>query len=348
MALFGGKKKSSVGIDIGTSSIKIAELSQKTGGGVELTNYGEYSADAGSTLHSSSVKLSATEASSIIQQIMQEAKIVETGVAMSVPIFSGFSTLISLPNMPDEELEQTISFEAKKYIPLPLTEVQFEWVRVSNNGDKGQEKNADVLIVAVTNELINKYSSIAKLSNLELKYLELDVFSLARSLLAKDDRSVLIVDIGSQTSILSIVDGAWPVFTRSIDVSGAEFSKVISSSLGIDFARAEEMKKEEGVNVGEGIILPLLDSIFSEGKRIINDYAAKKSGSKVILNKVIVSGGSAMMPGLLDYAKKTLGKEVVIGFPFHDIIYPKILEPTLRELAPTFDVAVGLALRELK
>jgi len=346
MALFGGKKKTSLGIDIGTSSIKIVELASRDGSKIELTNYGEYDASAGSALHSSSVKLSSAEAANIIKQIMLEAKIAGVEAAMSVPIFSGFSTTISMPNIPDAELEQAITYEAKKYIPLPLSEVQFEWVRISNNGSL-KEENAEVLIVAVTNELINKYNSIAKLSNLALKYLELDVFSLARSLLVNGGEPVLIIDIGAQTTILSIVSGRWPVFTRSIDVSGAEFSKVLSSSLGIDLLRAEEMKKKIGVNSGDGLLFPLLDSIFMEGKRMIGEYAGRNN-SKGATGKVIISGGSARMPGLLEYAKKTFGENVSIGFPFHDIMYPKVLEPVLKEIAPKFDVAVGLALRDFR
>jgi len=346
MALFGEKKKVSIGIDIGTSSIKIVELTSFDKGKIALTNYGEYDGGIGSALDSSSIKLSAQEASDIIKQIMSEARIVGTEAAMSVPIFSGFSTTIYMPNMPDAEFEQAVIYEAKKYIPLPLSEVQFEWVRI-NNGSKDRTGKAEILIVAVTNELINKYNNIANLSGLALKYLEIDIFSLARSLLSLEDEQALIVDIGSQTTILSIVSGSWPVFTRSIDISGAGFSRLLSSSLGVDLLRAEEMKKESGVNVGDGILLPLLDSIFVEGKRIVNEYSGH-NGSKRELNKVIISGGSARMPGLLDYAKKFFGEKVLIGFPFHDIIYPKVLEPVLKEIASKFDVAVGLALRDFR
>ena len=77
------------------------------------------------------------------------------------------------------------------------------------------------------------------------------------------------------------------------------------------------------------------------------EYAGRNT-SKGAASKVIISGGSARMPGLFEYAKKTFGENVSIGFPFHDIIYPKVLEPLLKEIAPKFDVAVGLALREFR
>ncbi len=346
MALFGGRKKKSIGIDIGTSSIKIVELTSSDGSRIELTNYGEYETGVGSALHASSVKLSAVETASIIKQVMREAKIAGVEAAMSVPIFSGFSTTIFMPTMPDAELEQAVAYEAKKYIPLPLSEVQFEWVR-TNNDVADKKAKAEILIVAVTNELIDKYNNIAKLSDFTLKYLELDIFSLARALLTDEDAQALIINIGSQITILSITSGLWPVFTRTIDFSGAEFSKLLSSSLGIDFLKAEEMKKKLGVNAGEGILMPLLDSIFMESKKVISEWASRNTNQTGV-RKVIISGGSSMMPGLLDYAKKIFGENVAIGFPFHDIIYPKVLEPVLKEIAPQFAVAVGLALRDFR
>jgi type IV pilus assembly protein PilM len=333
------KKESSLGVDIGTSSIKIVELKEGSGGKVELTNYGEGVVRSDVVLQSSSSKLSVAQASDIIKQVIQTANIKETKAIMSLPVFSGFSTVISLPQMSDPELDQAVLYEAKKYIPLPLSEVQFEWVKINS------AKNINILIVAVTNELINKYNEIAKLSGLTLSYLELDTFSLARSLVGKHEGSSLIINIGSRNTTLSIVEGEWPILTRNLDVSGFEFSKVIAGSLGVDFARAEDRKKGDGINAGDGVLLPLLDSIFLEGRRMISENS---SPDRMPVNKIVISGGSSRMPGLLAYASKSIGQEVVMGFPFNGIIYPEALKPILQELAPSFDVAVGLALREFK
>jgi type IV pilus assembly protein PilM len=346
MSLFKGKKRVSVGIDVGTASVKIVELSQKDGRGIELTNYGEYNSSVGSVIKSNAAIISIGEISDITKQVLEEAKIKEINVSMAIPIMAGFTTLISLPSMSNEELEQAVIYEAKKYVPLPLSEVQFEWVKIGE-GEKRKDSasKSDVLIVAVTNELVNKYHNIASISGLELKFLELDVFSLARSLIAPDDESTLIINMGAQTTALAIIERGWPVFTRTIEFSGLEFSKVLASSLGIDLARAEQMKIKEGINAGEGILHPLIDSILTEGDRMISDYFSKR---KVSTKRVKLCGGSARMTGLIDYTKKHTDKEISIGNPFHDIIYPKVLSKTLEELAPGFDIAVGLALREFK
>jgi len=333
------KKESSLGVDIGTSSIKIVELKDGSKDKIELTNYGEGVVRADVVLQSSSSKLSVAQASDIIKQIIKTANIKETRAVMSLPAFLGFSTLISLPEMSEAELDQAVLYEAKKYIPLPLSEVQFEWVKINS------AKKTSILIVAVTNELINKYHEIAKLSGLTLNYLELDTFSLARSLIGKHEGSSLIINIGSRNTTLSVIESEWPIFTRNLDVSGFEFSKLIASSQGVDFARAEELKKEKGINSGDGVLFPLLDSIFLEGRRMITE---NRSPDRMPVSEVIISGGSSRMPGLLAYASKSIGQKVIIGSPFSGIIYPDVLKSTLQELAPSLDVAVGLALREFK
>lgn len=338
-SFFKSKKISSLGIDIGTSAVKIVELQQGSGGKIELINYGEGIVRPDVVLQSSSSKLSVSQAASITKEVIRSANIKETKAIMSLPVFSGFSTVISLPQMPEAEIDQAVLYEAKKYIPLPLSEVQFEWVKIPG------DKSINILIVAVTNELITKYHEIAKLSGLTLGYLELDTFSLARSLLGGYEGSTLIINIGSKNTTLSIVENEWPIFTRSLEISGFEFSKLIASSAGVDFARAEKIKKEKGVNAGEGALFPLLDSIFMEGRRIIGDNSSR-SNSKV--SKVIISGGSSRMLGLSEYAAKAIGQKVFIGSPFNGIIYPEVLKQTLQELSPSLDVAVGLALREFK
>jgi Tfp pilus assembly PilM family ATPase len=107
--------------------------------------------------------------------------------------------------------------------------------------------------------------------------------------------------------------------------------------------RAEDLKKQKGIEAGDGVLLPLIDSIILEGKRMTDDYTRKR---KRVIPKVVLSGGSAAMPGLIKYAVKSFGRESVMGFPFRDIIYPEALDGTLRVIGPSYAVAVGLALRE--
>jgi type IV pilus assembly protein PilM len=328
--------------------VKIVELSRASQGRIELTNYGELKGGIEAVLQSVSHKLSAQEAADAIKKIIRAAKIEPGNIIMSIPIFSGFSTVISLPMMSEAELEQAITYEAKKYIPLPLAEVQFEWVRLNGGKplDAAQGKpETEVLVVAVTNELINKYHEIARLSNLKLRHLELDIFSLARALVGEGEEGALMIDIGARGTTVSIVENGWPIFTRTLEAAGVTFSKVLSKSLGVDIMRAEDFKKQKGIEAGDGVLLPLVDSIIFEGRRMMEDYTRKR---KKVIPKIVLSGGSAAMPGLIKYVVKSLGHESVMGFPFRDIIYPEVLDGTLRGVGASYAVAVGLALREFQ
>lgn len=340
-SIFEGKKNKILGVDIGTSSVKIVELA-KGGDAIELTNYGEYN-EANGLLQSSSLKLLSTQVAEIIKQILNEARIKEKKVAMAVPMFSGFSTVISMPNMPEEELSQAVIYEAKKYVPLPLSEVKFEYTKIGEN--KIQKGTIDLMIVAVTNELINRYQEIARLSGLDLRYIELDAFSLARSLVAKDYGPSLIIDIGSRSTVLLAVENEWPMHTRIVETAGLEFTKLLSRTLGTNLKRAEALKYKVGINSAGGAILPLIDLILAEARRIIDDYAKSR---KVAIQKVILSGGSVLMPGFADYVVKSLGRETMIANPLHGIMYSQELEQVIQKISPTFSVAVGLALREFK
>ncbi|OGH69831.1 MAG: hypothetical protein A2754_02200 [Candidatus Magasanikbacteria bacterium RIFCSPHIGHO2_01_FULL_47_8] len=339
---FDSKKNKILGIDIGTSSVKIVELT-KSGDKIELTNYGQF-VDFRGQLQSTTLQVLSSQVGDVIKGIVQEAGMKERSAAIAVPMFSGFTTVITMPSIPDEELSQAVTYEAKKYIPLPLGEVKFEWSKLDNN-PAAEKGTMDLLIVAVTNELINRYQEAAKLSNIDLRYIELDAFSLARALVGPSDGPTLIIDIGALSTALIIVDKEWPMYTRTSEVAGREFTKLLARSLGTDFKRAESLKYKIGVHSAGGIILPLVDSLLAEAKRIIDDYAKAR---KMAIQRVILSGGSSNTPGLLEYAVKALGKETVIANPFRDIIYPRELEPVIQKMAPAYCIAVGLALREFK
>lgn len=338
---FEAKKEFGLGVDIGTSSIKVVELARIAAGKTRLTNYAELYAREGDVFQSSSVKLSVNRVAQALRQILRAGRIEAKGAAMSIPAFSGFITVISLPPMPEEELEQAVTYEAKKYIPLPLANVQFEWVKIAE-----KERGSSVLVVAVPNDLINKHYEIANASGLELRYLELDIFSLIRAFIPqrKEKTSFLIIDFGARSTTLSIVEEGWPLLTRTMDVCGNEFSRVLARALGMDISKAEQAKRTLGVDAGGGVLRPLLDSFLSEARGMIDEHQRQSS---IPLTKVIYSGGSARMPGLLQYTAKVLQKEVVIGFTFDNVLYPNALKPVLQnELSPSLNVAVGLALRE--
>lgn len=350
-----------LGVDIGTSSIKIVELS-KVGGRVKLENYGETSAltlyeEPFRTFEKNTLFLSSSDIGKALLAILEEAKIQTKSAVFSIPDFSTFFTDFELPSMTQKELPQAVKFAVPQYIPLPLSEVTLDWQLIGGKiGDKKGTK-LKILLVAVPNEVINQYREISKISTLETKFLEAEAFGLLRSLVKTDKMTIGLVEIGAQSTVCSIVDNGILKNSHSIDIAGNEMTQAISKSLGLDYKEAAKLKKKCGVSplIGEisetedkkiaQAFLPSVDSILIEIQRIFHTFSLNE---KKEVKKIILAGGSALLPGLKEYFSSVLKKEVEIINPFVNIFYPPILEKTLKELGPRYAIAVGAALRGLK
>jgi len=348
--------KRALGIDIGTASVKIVELSRLGGWRerIKLENYGEVSLFTLSEkpfriFEKGSLLLSAQEISQAIKAILEEAKISTTQVVFSIPDFSTFFTHFELPPLTKKELPEAVKFEARHHIPLPLAEVTLDWSLIGGEVSEKPKERPQILLVAVPNEVINQYREIANLSGLELLFLESEVFSLVRSLVKKNKIIHLLLDIGAQSTTVSVIDQGILKRTHSFDISGNELTKTLSKSLSIDYKEAESFKKKYGLVSPEKaiseVLHPLIDLILREIEKISQDFYQSEGKN---IDQVILAGGSALLPGLRDYFLSQLKKEIVIANPFSEIFYPPILEKTVKEMGPAYAVAVGIALRGIE
>ncbi len=353
--LFKKASKKGLGIDIGTSSIKIVELSRGAWKErIKLENYGELSLSSlfekpFRTFEEGSLLLSAQEASRAIKAILEEAKIATRRAVFSIPDFSTFFTNFELPPLTRKELPDAVKFEARHYIPLPLDEVTLDWSLIEGEVSEKPEEKLKILLLAVPNEVINQYQEIAKLSQLQLFSLEAEVFGIARALIKNNKKIYALLDLGAQSTTISIIDRGILKRVHSLDVSGNELTKTLANALNINYQEAEDFKKLYGLISPEKIIaeilFPLIDLILSETRRVFQDFY-QSEGKDV--DQIILVGRSALLPGLRDYFFAQLKKEVIIGNPFSDIFYPPILEDTLKEMGPAYAVSVGAALRGLE
>jgi len=351
--------KNCLGIDIGTSTIKIVELSLR-GERVKLEKYGEISIQTlyekpFRTFEKSALLLSSQDISRAILAILDEAKISERKAIFSIPDFSSFFTSFELPPMTKEELPSAIRFEARHYIPLPLSEVTLDWSIIKGEVDR-KKTPLKILLVAVPNDIISQYQQIASLSKLELKALEAEVFGLVRSLVKEDKRTIALLDIGAQSTTINLIDEKILKISHSFDVSGNQLTQLLAKSLNIDYNEAEGLKRKYGLSFPDkeapaialkirDILTPLIDLILLEIEKISLGFFQTE---KKEIQKIILAGGSALFPGLRDYFLTALKKEVEIANPFLDMIYPPILERTLKEMGPSYATAVGVALRGLE
>jgi len=349
-----------LGIDIGTSAIKIVELSRWRER-IKLENYGEILSKVlyqkpFRTFEKSTLLLSNKDIARSIKAVMMEAQIKTRKCIFSIPDFSSFFTNFELPPMTKEELSQAVTFEAKRHIPLPLGEVTIDWEVLKGEINKKKTK-LKILLVAVPNEVIYQYRGIAQLSQLELFALEAEVFGLLRSLIPEDEKRIIgLIDIGARSTTCSIIEKGVLVKSHSFDVGGNQLTEQIAKSLSIDYKTAENLKAKYGLLSGlepglgaekniRQVILPLIDLILKEIEKIAKNFY-QIEGKEI--QKFIIAGGTALLPGLKEYFEDCFKKEIEIANPFSKIFYPPILEETLKKMGPSYAITVGMALRGLE
>ena len=340
--------KKFLGVDVGSSAIKIIELSSFAGR-IKLSNFGEIPAksvfkEPFRTFEKNALYLSVDDITRAIKAILEEAKIKTKQAFFSIPDFATFFTTFDLPPMTEQELPSAVKIEARKHIPVPLSEVIFDW-RVLDKKHLEKKKKLTILLAAVPHEIINRYRKIAQKAELKLISLEAEIFSLVR-VFGEEDKIISIIDIGARTTTCNIIENKILKRSFSIDIGGDLLSERVGKSLEIGPEEGENLKKEfgiqpEGEKVRE-VLIPLLNTILFEVKKIFQNYELKEGKT---IQKVILTGGEANLRGLLEYSKIQLEKEVEIGDPFRRIIYPVILEETLKKIGPAFSIAVGLALK---
>ena len=350
--------KRSLGVDIGTWAIRIVELSEWKGR-IRLENYGEIktlllSEKPFKMFKRSALLLPAQRTGESLKELLKKAGVKSKGVSFSIPDFSTFFTAIEFPSMGKKELEDAVRYEARRHVPLPLSEVVLDWQLINRKvppekeGKEGKEGKVRVLLVAVPKEVIEQYQGAAEAAQLELFSLEAEVFSLIRALRGDLAKISGLIEIGAQSTTVSIIEGEELKTTHSFDVSGNELTQTLSRSLEISYEEAEVLKKTKGIK-SEGtvkeVLMPLIDLILTETKRVLGNFT-KEEERKV--EKLILAGGTALLPGLKEYFSKQLGKEIILANPFKEFFYPAILEETLKDIGPTFAIATGIAKRALE
>lgn len=359
---FSSKKPVSVlGIDIGSSSIKVVQIKKKNGKAI-LETYGEISLGpyAGFEI-GRSVNLSAEKTAEALRDLVTESNVTTNLCGLSVPIGSSFITFVRLPNVAENQLETIIPLEARKYIPVPISEVSLNWQVVAEereilsefSGDKAEKQNqgVNVFLAAIHNDALERNKKIIKLAGLESSFFEIELFGVARSSLEQSLQSQMIFDMGASSTNIYIIERGILRNSHTINKGSQDISVAISKSMSVSFEEAERMKKTYGVAVGQKdkdlteITSLILEYVFSESSMVLSNYQKKYNKN---VNKVVFTGGGVNLKGLIDYAKKFFQTECVIASPFDKLNYPAFLNDVLKETGSEFSVAIGVALRKLR
>jgi type IV pilus assembly protein PilM len=350
------KQSSYLGLDIGTTSIKMVEAARGDKR-PRLVNYGILESRASLTrantaIQTSTLKLFDREAANFLKMLVDKMQPRTKMVVASLPVFSAFTTVLNFPQMAPEEMEKAIAFQARQYVPLPLSEVALDWSAVGEYEDDKGFKYTQILLISVPHVEVKKYQDMCKAAGLTLQALEVESLSLVRMLIGTDPTPTYVIDLGSRSTGMAIAEKGALKFSAQTDFAGASLTQALATSLSINPLRAEELKKERGI-MGEGpnrelstIMLPFLDAIISEVKRTDFAYHSQFSNAAKV-ERVILTGGGANLLGVRKYFQEQLGMPVVKATPFLRFEYPPLLEPLTPELGSTLAVALGLALRQV-
>lgn len=356
------KKIVQLGIDIGTTSIKIVEI-EKRGNANFLLNYAIYSPpileEKLFSLETPIPPLFEKEVEEILRMMLEKAKIKTKKAVFSLPAFSSFFTEIELPPLTKEEIPSAVEFQAAQYVPMPLSEVTLEWHLVDEEEKKDiwhkeivptklAPKPVRVLLVAVPTAVVERYLRVAQKLKLEVLALEVESFSLVRALGEKKTQGTpyLILDIGGTSSSLFVVDSGVVRISHHIDFSSYKMVNELSERLKITLRRAYFLHLEKSVaqtgSLARLVLFPILDKIRFEIEQTINAFLIQNPQKKI--EKMILCGGGAHIAQVKEYLSLKLGLPIEISNPFKKLDYPKILEPKLKEIGPRLSVAIGLGL----
>ncbi len=364
------KSPSYIGVDIGTTGLKVAEL-KRIKNKPRLINYG-YS-DEISDFANKDLQIDIEKSASILKEVLKKSNIKSINGIVAMPSFAVFSSVLNLTNADEKDLESTVMWEAKKVVPLDLEEMILDWkvikdsdnqvkkkvdnqekepAEVKDEENSGDKKNTKILLTGAPKNLVNKYIEIFKKAKINLLSLETEMFSLVRSLVGEDPAIVAVVDLGAVNTDIAIIENGLPMFSRSIDSGGIMITKAISESLKVDFRRAEQFKLDFSLNSQQStnqnelpkIIQETISPIVNEIKYSLNLFQQENNKK---IEKVILSGGGANLVNVIDYLSNLLNIKVIAGDPWARVSYPLDLKPVLDEIGPKMSIAVGLALREV-
>ncbi len=334
-----------LGLDIGSHTMKIVELKKQ--GNTAYTLLTAASAPTPPKVIGTTPEFEIESFAQSIQKFIKDAKVKSRSVHIALPESQVFTRVIEVPQLSRQELASSLKWEAEQYIPLPLDQVNMDFAILREAKDT-MNNMMQVLLVAAPKTLIDKYVSFLELAGLAVVSVETEIISATRAILpmVSNTKTAILVSLGAQTTDLAILRDGVIAFTRSISAGGEALSRALVQILGFKQHQAEEFKRTYGLNKQhlEGRIVeavkPIMDTIISEIKRSLVFYQEKYKTDQ--LDLLILSGGTAKLPGIVAYMKEYVGVDVQIANPWIGIQRNQQFA-FLDAEAPMFTVAAGLA-----
>lgn len=373
--LFNKGGASALGIDVGPSSIKVVQLEKRQGRAV-LKTYGALALGPYAGIEvGRATKLPTEKVSEALLDLLREAATSTKKCGLSIPMSASLITLIEVPASSERDLDQLMPIEARKYIPIPISEVALDWFVIPRDekglmdsdfesaqgqGQNGQSgpgssggagEKIQVMLIVTHNDAVSHMQEITRLSSVDASFFEIEIFSTIRSVLDHEAEPVMILDLGAGSTKLYIVDRGVLRSSHIITRGGQDITLALSKALGVTVDEAEALKRTKGLFLGaenievSGVMSAVVDFIMAETSHVMANYQHKYGKA---ISKTLLTGGGAALKGLLEIAQKELRTEVQAARPFTKVETPAFLDQVLAEVGPEFSVAVGLALRRLQ
>jgi len=350
--LFSKSKKGVVGLDIGSSAIKLVELRERKPGEFHLQRLGiePLSPEAivdGSIMDSSLVV-------DAIHSLNDQTKVKNTSYATSLSGHSVIIKKIQLPAMPEEELAESIQWEAEQYIPFDINDVRLDYVTLAD-GEPGRD-TMEVLLVAVKRDKVNDYVSVISQTGKTPALVDIDAFAVQNAYEVNYDldsrKVVALINMGAGVTNINILSRGTTVFWRDISFGGNQFTEALQREFNLSFAQAESLKRGESVDrYTPAEARPVLDSVStemaSEVRKTFDFFSATSSEGPV--DELVLSGGCALTPNLLQVLRERFEVPTELMNPLRKIHFKEsdFNGDWLRSIAPMMAVAVGLGIRRV-
>jgi type IV pilus assembly protein PilM len=342
-------KKNLVGLDIGSSSVKAIELGRK-GSALQLLNMGFENLRTDTIVDGQIMELN--NVSDVITNIFSEHQIRTARVAAGVSGHSVIVKNIVLPQMSQEELQESFSWHAEEHIPFDIADVNLDYELTSKSSE-----SLHVLMAACKSDKIANVKQAIQLAGKQPVIIDVDAFALQNCYEANYDPTpgevVALLNIGASTMNINILNGTRSVFARDASVGGSQYTSLLQKELGLSFEQAEGVKR--GLPLPEGIeprpIQPIIETVSDilalEVRKTMDFYRATAAEGEIAIQKILLAGGGSKLPGLADYLAKRFEIPVEVFNPFRQIeVDDTKFDPDyMREIVPEMAVAVGLALR---
>ena len=336
-----------LGIDIGSSSIKAVSLSRNKND-VSLMSAGNIPAPR---VNPDMVARSDEQViANTLNQLLHDMKVNSPDVAVSLPSYKVINQVIEIPEMNEKEIEQSIQGAAEQYIPLPLSKVKIDYSVI---GRDETTKKIKIILVAAPPSLIEKYMRISSLTGLNLVAIETEVLASVRSVVHSLPTlaNIMLLSIGATNTEIALIRNQLLIYTKSYPIGGNTLTRAVSEELGFDYAQAEEYKNTYGLDESKleakinKIVVPFFSNLFSEMEKTIVYF--KEEYLKEEIMTVVISGGTAKLPGLMLATTKNIGINSQISNPFINIQANEAVLNSLTADSPIYTTSVGLALKEI-